>query len=158
MVGEIGIAGIEGEFRWITCQIRATADLLKNGSPLTSYLSRCPYGRAELGAVSNPAGYIKLHVWWARRPLIAISRAAIAGSLLKSNMPITKSLILIALGTSRRGLVLEQRRHNGLQSRLGESWLERQGFSNERGLSSINPNGFSESKWLRDNLASQMTL
>ena len=98
----------------------------------------------EGGALAGHPPVNQLHVWWARRPLIA-SRAAIAGSLLKSHAD--HEDLISALGTNRK-IVLERRTMDAIKAR-GE-WSN-VSFSNERAFKHNLTN--SESKWLRDNLA-----
>ena len=63
--------------------------------------------RERAGAIPNPAPH-QLHVWWARRPL-AISRAAVAGALLRANAPDVMSNFYALMGT-HPGVTSEQRR------------------------------------------------
>ena len=77
--------------------------------------------RERAGAIPNPAPH-QLHVWWARRPL-AISRAAVAASLLPSDT--SQDDILSILGTTEdlleRKALMDQAASTGSRERIGYS-------------------------------------
>ena len=99
--------------------------------------------RERAGAVPNPAPH-QLHVWWARRPLIP-SRAAVAASLLKSN--VGSAEFIDALGTYS-GIVDDQKRIDEAK-RTGVKLEE--GFANRRAFThNLTPD---EANWLTENLA-----
>ena len=99
--------------------------------------------RERAGAVPNPAPH-QLHVWWARRPLIP-SRAAVAASLLKSN--VGSAEFIDALGTYS-GIVDDQKRIDEAK-RTGVKLEE--GFANRRAFThNLTPG---EANWLTENLA-----
>ena len=99
--------------------------------------------RERAGAVPNPAPH-QLHVWWARRPLIP-SRAAVAASLLKSN--VDSAEFIDALGTYS-GIVDDQKRID--EAKMSGVKLE-EGFANRRAFThNLTPD---EANWLTENLA-----
>ena len=99
--------------------------------------------RAAANAIP-PVNY--LHVWWARRPL-AISRAAVAASVL--NADADRDMFLDAMGT-HKGVVTEQRRIDAAKE-AGERLKE--GFSRKRSFTH-NPTP-EQAAWLQNNLAAQ---
>lgn len=99
--------------------------------------------RERAGAIPNPAPH-QLHVWWARRPL-AISRAAVAASLL--NADADRDEFLGAMGT-HKGIVQEAQRIAAARE-TGERL--KQGYSMPRSFTH-NPTP-AQAAWLQDNLA-----
>ena len=99
--------------------------------------------RERAGAIPNPAPH-QLHVWWARRPL-AISRAAVAASLL--NADADRDEFLGTMGT-HKGIVQEAQRIAAARE-TGERL--KQGYSMPRSFTH-NPTP-AQAAWLRDNLA-----
>ena len=99
--------------------------------------------RERAGAVPNPAPH-QLHVWWARRPL-AISRGAVAASLL--NADADRDMFLGVMGT-HDGVVAEQKRIAAARE-TGERL--KQAYSMQRAFKH-NPTP-AQAEWLRDNLA-----
>ena len=84
--------------------------------------------RERAGAVPNPAPH-QLHVWWARRPL-AVSRAAIAASLLSANSEHGQFYDLMGTHT---GIVEEQRRLDAAKLRgvrLKKGYSRKRAFTN----------------------------
>ena len=98
----------------------------------------------EGGALAGHPPVNQLHVWWARRPLI-VSRAAVAGSLLKSDADHDK--LISTLGTSRQ-IVLERRAMDAVKARGEWSNIS---FSNDRAFKH-NPTE-TEAKWFNENLS-----
>lgn len=72
-----------------------TPRLIENWLPINQISVEAIRERA--GAIPNPAPH-QLHVWWARRPL-AISRAAVAGSLLDADAPDAMARFYDLMGT-----------------------------------------------------------
>lgn len=101
--------------------------------------------RERAGAIPNPAPH-QLHVWWARRPL-AISRGAVAASLLKADAD--RDMFLGVMGT-HKGVVGESKRIAAARE-TGERL--KQGYSMPRAFTH-SPTA-AQAEWLRDNLAAQ---
>ena len=99
--------------------------------------------RERAGAIPNPAPH-QIHVWWARRPL-AISRGAVAASLLNANAD--RDEFLDIMGT-HAGVIAEQR--NIAHAREAGERLK-QGYSKPRAFTH-NPTP-SQAAWMRDNRA-----
>ena len=107
--------------------------------------------RERAGAVPNPA-VNQLHVWWARRPL-AISRAAVAASILPAG--VEHSMFLDMMGTYPE-IVVDQARINNSTRRSNKPV-----YVNPRRphIKGNHPRAFNhnltqdEAAWLRDNLA-----
>ena len=98
----------------------------------------------EGGALAGHPPVNQLHVWWARRPL-AISRAAVAASVLRADAD--RDTLLQTLGTSPK--VVQERRAMDAAKARGE-WSNIK-FSNRRAFTH-NPTA-AQAEWLRDNLA-----
>ena len=98
----------------------------------------------EGGALAGHPPVNQLHVWWARRPL-AISRAAVAASVL--NADADRDMLLQTLGTSDK--VVQERRAMDAAKARGE-WSNIK-FSNKRAFTH-NPTP-AQAAWLHDNLA-----
>ena len=98
----------------------------------------------EGGALAGHPPVNQLHVWWARRPLVA-ARAAVAASLLKFDAD-HKSFIA-AVGSST-AIVSERRDMDAFKARGVWSDVT---FSNERAFK--HNLTLSEADWLRENLA-----
>ena len=98
----------------------------------------------EGGALAGHPPVNQLHVWWARRPLVA-ARAAIAASILKSD--VGHEMFVTALGSSS-DVVAERQAMDEAKARGVWSDIS---FSNDRAFKhNITA---AESQWLRDNLA-----
>ena len=99
--------------------------------------------RERAGAVPNPAPH-QLHVWWARRPLIA-SRAAVAASLL--NDGVEHNAFTAAMGTYSDVYEDSQKIAvaNAAGTRSANGYAKRRAFTHNLTLT--------EAHWLQDNLA-----
>ena len=98
----------------------------------------------EGGALAGHPPVNQLHVWWARRPLVA-ARAAVAASLLKGD--VEHEMFVAALGSSSDVVAerqaMDEAKARGLWSDIS--------FSNDRAFKhNITA---SESQWFQDNLA-----
>ena len=98
----------------------------------------------EGGALAGHPPVNQLHVWWARRPL-AISRAAVAASVLRADAD--RDMLLQTLGTSAN--VVHERRAMDAAKARGE-WSNIK-FSNKRAFTH-NPTP-AQAEWLRENMA-----
>ena len=98
--------------------------------------------RERAGAVPNPEPH-QLHVWWARRPL-AISRAAVAASLLNDS---NHASFYDLMGTHSE--LADEKRKMDVASQQGVRL--KQGYSRKRAFT-FTP-GKVEIQWFKDNLA-----
>ena len=98
--------------------------------------------RERAGAVPNPAPH-QLHVWWARRPL-AVSRAAIAASLLSANSDHGQFYDLMGTHT---GIVEEQRLLDAAKLR---GVRLKKGYSRKRAFTNSPSN--SQKLWFDENI------
>ena len=101
--------------------------------------------RERAGAVPNPAPH-QVHVWWARRPL-AISRAAVAGALLRADAPNAHENFYAVMGT-HPGVADEQRR---IARASANKTRDKVGYSMRRAFTH-NPTA-AERRWFQDSLA-----
>ena len=98
----------------------------------------------EGGALAGHPPVNQLHVWWARRPLVA-SRAAVAAALL--NADADHSRFIQAIGSTET-VVDERRRMDEIKA--SGQWSD-VGFSNKRAFTHNLTDA--EHKWFRENLA-----
>ena len=98
----------------------------------------------EGGALAGHPPVNQLHVWWARRPLV-VSRAAVAGALLRADAD--KDQFIRAIGSTKT-VVAERRRMDEIKA--SGKWSNVK-FSNRRAFTH-NPTP-AERRWFQDSLA-----
>ena len=98
----------------------------------------------EGGALAGHPPVNQLHVWWARRPLVA-ARAAVAASMLKGGV---KREAFIAASGSSSAIVAERQEMDAAKAR--GQWSDVT-FSNDRAFK--HNLTLTEAAWLKDNLA-----